>query len=43
MKVSQAALNGESRDESKTAADSMEEAESTDYSFLHTRYLWDLL
>lgn len=27
VKVSQAALNGESRDESKTAADSMEEAE----------------
>ncbi len=31
IKVSQAALNGESRDETKTAADSMEEAESTDY------------
>lgn len=32
IKVSQAALNGESRDETKTATDSMEEAESTDYS-----------
>ena len=32
VKVSQAALNGESRDETKTATDSMEEAESTDYS-----------
>lgn len=32
VKVSQAALNGESRDESKKATDSMEEAESTDYS-----------
>ncbi len=32
VKVSQAALNGESRDESKRAADSMEEAESTDYA-----------
>lgn len=31
VKVSQAALNGESRDESKVAAASMEEAESTDY------------
>mgnify|MGYP000895053120 FL=1 len=32
IKVSQAALNGESRDESKTATDTMDEAESTDYS-----------
>ncbi len=32
IKVSQAALNGESRDETKTAADSMEDAESTDYA-----------
>ena len=32
VKVSQAALNGESRDESKKAADTMENAESTDYS-----------
>lgn len=32
LKVSQAALNGESRDESKSETDSMEEAESTDYS-----------
>ncbi len=32
IKVSQAALNGESRDESKSAASSMEEAESTDYA-----------
>lgn len=31
MKVSQAALNGESRDETKTSAISMDEAESTDY------------
>ena len=32
VKVSQAALNGESRDESKVAADNMDDAESTDYS-----------
>lgn len=32
IKVSQAALNGESRDEDKTAAANMEEAESTDYA-----------
>ena len=32
IKVSQAALNGESRDESKSATDDMSEAESTDYS-----------
>lgn len=32
IKVSQAALNGESRDEDKMAAANMEEAESTDYA-----------
>ena len=32
IKVSQAALNGESRDESKKATTSMEDAESTDYA-----------
>lgn len=32
VKVSQAALNGESRDETKTPAETMEEAESTDYN-----------
>ena len=32
IKVSQAALNGESRDENKAAAFNMDEAESTDYS-----------
>lgn len=32
IKVSQAALNGESRDEDKTAAVNMEEAESTEYA-----------
>ena len=32
VKVSQAALNGESRDESKTATNTMDDAESTDYS-----------
>ena len=32
VKVSQAALNGESRDESKSAAANMDDAESTDYS-----------
>ena len=32
VKVSQAALNGESRDETKTAAKTMEEADSTDYA-----------
>lgn len=32
IKVSQAALNGESRDETKNAATTMDDAESTDYS-----------
>ena len=32
VKVSQAALNGESRDETKIATNSMEDAESTDYA-----------
>lgn len=32
VKVSQAALNGESRDETKKATDTMEEADSTDYA-----------
>lgn len=32
VKVSQAALNGESRDEAKSAAETMEDAESTDYN-----------
>ena len=32
IKVSQAALNGESRDEDKKAAETMEDAESTDYA-----------
>lgn len=32
VKVSQAALNGESRDETKIAAETMEDAESTDYN-----------
>ncbi len=32
IKVSQAALNGESRDENKSAATNLDEAESTDYS-----------
>lgn len=32
IKVSQAALNGESRDETKSATTTMEEAESTDYA-----------
>lgn len=32
VKVSQAALNGESRDESKKAADTMDDAKTTDYS-----------
>ena len=32
IKVSQAALNGETRDENKTAADNLDEAESTDYA-----------
>ena len=42
VKVSQAALNGESRDESKKAADTMENA---DPPIIHvrTRYLWVLL
>lgn len=32
VKVSQAALNGESRDEDKSAVDNMDEADSTDYA-----------
>ena len=40
IKVSQAALNGESRDENKTAADNLDEAESTDMH-LQIKYLWD--
>lgn len=32
VKVSQAALNGESRDESKSAAETMEDTETTDYN-----------
>ena len=32
VKVSQAALNGESRDESKSAGETMEDAETTDYN-----------
>ncbi len=39
IKVSQAALNGESRDESKSAADTMEEAESTDYASAHKVFM----
>ena len=39
IKVSQAALNGESRDETKTAADSMDEALSTDYSSKHKVFM----
>lgn len=39
VKVSQAALNGESRDEDKTAADNMEEAESTDYASAHKVFM----
>lgn len=39
IKVSQAALNGESRDESKKAAVSMEEAESTDYASVHKVFM----
>ena len=39
IKVSQAALNGESRDEKKSATDSDEEAESTDYKSLHKVYM----
>lgn len=39
IKVSQAALNGESRDESKNAASDMEEAESTDYSSEHKVFM----
>ncbi len=39
IKVSQAALNGESRDESKNAAATMEEAESTDYASAHKVFM----
>lgn len=39
IKVSQAALNGESRDETKMAADSMDEALSTDYSSKHKVFM----
>lgn len=39
IKVSQAALNGESRDENKTATDSMDEAESDDFNSLHKVFM----
>ena len=39
LKVSQAALNGESRDENKEATADMEDAESTDYSSLHKVFM----
>jgi len=39
IKVSQAALNGESRDESKTSATDMAEAESTDYASKHKVFM----
>ena len=39
IKVSQAALNGESRDEDKTAADNLDEAESTDYASVNKLFM----
>lgn len=39
IKVSQAALNGESRDENKVATDTLEEAESTDYGSAHKVFM----
>lgn len=39
VKVSQAALNGESRDENKEAAADMEEAESTEYGSAHKVFM----
>lgn len=39
IKVSQAALNGEPRDEKKTATDSMDEAESNDYKSEHKVFM----
>lgn len=39
IKVSQAALNGEPRDEKKTETDSNDEAESTDYKSLHKVFM----
>ena len=39
IKVSQAALNGESRDETKEAAANLEEAESTDYGSAHKVFM----
>lgn len=39
LKVSQSALNGESRDEMKTATDNYSEAESTDYSSKHKVFM----
>jgi len=39
LKVNQAALNGESRDEKKEAADNMDEAEATDTSSLHKVFM----
>lgn len=39
VKVSQAALNGESRDESKLPANNMDDAESTDYSSINKLFM----
>lgn len=39
IKVSQAALNGESRDEDKRSTDNMDEAESTDYASAHKIFM----
>ena len=39
IKVAQAALNGESRDENKTETDSMDEAESDDFTSLHKVFM----
>lgn len=39
IKVSQAALNGEPRDEKKVSCDSYEEAEATDYNSLHKVFM----
>lgn len=39
VSVSQAALNGESKEEKKNAASSMEEADSTDYSSIHKIFM----
>ena len=43
VKVSQSALNGESRDETKTETNNFDEAESTDYASKHKLFMGSLI